>query len=135
MDPENPILSKTKRRQIVDYLKEMTAKLVRNQHPAGFWNTNWPRSAPTSLEPTDDESDSLSRRILVTGHTLEWWAMAPSEVHPPRPVLAAAGQWLVTALDGLTDEQLSEFYPFLTHAGRCLALWRSRPPAHVDLGL
>lgn len=133
LDAANPMLSHAVRRQIGEYLHGMTGKLVRHQHPDGYWTTDWPNAADE--DPLEDEGDDVSRRILVTGHALEWWALAPAELHPPRHVLVSAGQWLVRAIDDLTDDQTKEYYTFLTHAGRALALWRGRYPADVDLSL
>jgi len=132
---EEPILSEAVRGEIIAYLKEQTTKLVAHQHVDGFWNGDWPNSTPASRTPTDEPDDSLADRILATGHALEWWSFAPREVHPPRNVLANAGQWLVRSIDGLSPEEVQESYTFLTHAGRSLALWRSVAPAEADLGL
>jgi hypothetical protein len=133
VDDQTPILSAEIRARIMEFLRDTTAMLVRNQHPDGFWNGDWPHAAPTSSQPTDRAGDRLPERILATGHALEWWAMAPSELHPPRPTLAAAGQWLVRTIDELTPEQTQQNYTYLSHAGRALALWRSRSPAEVEL--
>jgi len=109
----------------------VTQALVRSQHADGFWNIDWPFAAPKTSEPTEREGDRLSDRIIGTGHPLEWWSLAPEEVHPPRNVLAAAGQWLVRTVDSLSDEQLREHFTFLSHAGRALALWRGKTPPQV----
>lgn len=131
VDDETPILSPEVRQRIVAYLQGVTQALVRNQHPDGFWNIDWPFSPAKTSEPTDAEGDRLSDRIIATGHPLEWWALAPEEIHPPRHVLAAAGQWLVRTVDGLSDEQIGEHFTFLSHAGRALALWRGKTPPEV----
>ena len=119
--------------RVGEFLQETTARLVRHQHVDGFWNGRWPDSAPTK-DPTDFEGDRREDRVLTTAHMLEWWAIAPAEVHPPRHVLVAAGQWLVRALDGMTDEQVKQGYNALTHMARGLALWRGRLPSEVPLG-
>ena len=62
--------------------------------------------------------DSLTGRLLVTGHALEWWALAPAEVLPPRETLIRAGQWLCCAVAELDARVVSENYSYLTHAGR-----------------
>ncbi len=131
VDDQIPILSSETRLQVIAYLSDITARLVAHQHADGFWNVDWPHSIPASSHPSDRAGDGLDDRMIVTGHALEWWALAPREVHPPRHVLAAGGQWLVTTIDQLEDEQLAEFYSFLTHVGRALSLWRSRDPAEV----
>lgn len=130
---EAPILSPEARRKVLDYLAEVTGMLVRHQHPDGFWNRDWPTAVPPGSEPGDREGDSMADRLIATGHALEWWAMAPEEVQPPRSVAVAAGQWLVAAIDRMSAEEIDKYYTYLSHVGRALALWRGRFPAEVDL--
>jgi hypothetical protein len=135
LDPQRPMFSKARREEILQYLLKMTALLVKNQHRQGFWNSNWPNRAPEQEKPSDVEGDRLGDRILATGHALEWWAMAPRELHPSRDVLVRAGQWLVATIEEMSDDQIAANYTFLTHAGRALALWRGKQAADVKLGL
>lgn len=128
------ILSPGSRRRIVDYLRGITATFVRHQHADGFWNGNWPTATPAGSEPTDADDDRLSDRLIVTGHVLEWWSLAPEEIQPPRPVAVAAGQWLVRTVDRLSDAEVETNFTFLSHVGRALAQWRGVLPSEVDLG-
>ncbi len=131
VDDQVPILSPDTRVEVLEFLSDATLLLERHQHPDGFWNADWPHRQPASSTPTDVEGDRLPERILATGHALEWWAMAPAELHPPRPTLAAAGQWLVRTIDDLTEDQVRENFTYLSHAGRALAIWRGRWPNDV----
>lgn len=137
VNEETPIITPETRAKIVNYLRDMTERLVKNQHPDGFWNSEWPKSKPTDSKPSNVDGDRLNDRIIATGHALEWWAMLPkdlaAELHPPRAVLAAAGQWIVKTVDSLTDEEIPNYFTFLSHAGRSLALWRNRYPYQVAL--
>lgn len=134
VDDDHKILTREGRQRIIEYLQGITQILVQNQHPDGHWTMNWP--AGVGVEPEVEASGvtPLGGHILATGHPLEWWSLAPTEVHPPRHVLAAAGQWLVNTILNLTDEQIQENYTVLSHAGRALSLWRGRFPSEVDLG-
>ncbi|HEV7669339.1 MAG TPA: hypothetical protein VGS22_12510 [Thermoanaerobaculia bacterium] len=125
------ILSPAIRRRVISYLREATAMLVRHQHPDGFWNGDWPTATPALAEPSGRTGDRLSDRIIVTGHVLEWWSLAPPEILPPRAVRAAAGHWLVRTIDGMSADQIQTNFSFLSHAGRALAQWRGRLPAEV----
>ncbi len=131
VDEQTPILSSITRDRVRVFLMEATDRLVASQHPDGFWNDRWPIAKPKSAEPTQRDGDQLGDRILVTGHTLEWWAMAPEELHPPRRVVVAAAQWLVRTIDSLSEDEIQQNYAFLSHAGRALAEWRSREPYDV----
>jgi len=126
-----PILSLEGRSNIEGYLREMTDAFVRHQHPDGFWNGDWPTAAPTSREPTDRVGDRLSDRIIVTGHVLEWWSLAPQELQPPRQVVIRAAQWLVRTIDGLTEDEIQNYNSYLSHVARALALWRGTLPGDV----
>jgi hypothetical protein len=137
VDDEERILSPEGRERIVKYLEDITARLAKSQHESGFWNNQWPTAKPTNLEPTTADGDRLADRIIATGHALEWWAMVPrdlaSRLHPPRNVLAAAGQWVVAAVDKMSDEEVATNFTFLSHAGRSLALWRGKFSYEVEL--
>lgn len=134
VDEERKLLSAPARERIVAHLQDVTQRLVRSQHADGYWGPAWPGDewdgpATPSTGPFGEQAD----RLLATGHVLEWWAFTPPECLPPDDVLVRAAQWLVRELDRLTPSQVQRFYPFLTHAGRALALWRNRPPHQVPL--
>jgi len=131
VDEQSRILSPETRREITGFLSGVTARLVAAQSVEGYWDLNWaepskPRDA--DRRPTDS---ARGDRILATGHPLEWWALAPREVLPPRPVLVAAGQWLSRTIDELSPDEVNAYYTYLSHAGRALALWRGKRPADV----
>ena len=129
------LLSPGLRARVIDHLRGVTEDFVRHQHVDGFWNGDWSTSTPSSSEPGDTPEDSINTRLIVTGHVLEWWALAPPELHPPHEVLVDAGQWLVRTVDALSGDEVDRYYSFLSHAGRALALWRGRWPADVALDM
>ncbi len=132
-DEEFGWLSPDSRQKILAHLRDATDRLVKSQHADGFWDGRWPGAewdGPQS-ENVVGPLGSLADRLLVTGHTLEWLAFAPTEVLPPAENLIRASQWLVKSIDGLSDAEVQRYYTFLSHAGRSLALWRSRRPADV----
>lgn len=131
VDEQIPILSRDTRERVYQFLNEATQRLVADQHADGFWNDDWSRAKPATLEPSQRDGDQLGDRLLVTGHVLEWWALAPQEVQPPRKVLVAAAQWLVRTVEALPEQELQQNYAFLSHAARALALWRGCEPVKV----
>lgn len=132
-DEEFHWLSSEKRQKIIAYLRNTTERLVQSQHAEGYWDGRWPGPESDGPQPGNvvGPLGPLADRLLVTGHTLEWWAFAPPEVLPPDENLNRASQWLVKSIDGLNDAEIQRYYTFLSHAGRSLALWRSRRPADV----
>jgi hypothetical protein len=127
VDEQTPILSAEGRARIIDHLTDATGRYVRSQHPDGFWLRTWPSGEPPELGTADD---TPAYRIMATGHVLEWWALAPEEVLPPRETIVRAGQWLCRTIENMDDIEIKEGYTYLTHAGRALALWRGHFPAY-----
>lgn len=132
LDEQRPLLSGEARREVVAFLKDTTARLVKYQKSDGSWDREWAGPLPPGT-PESSVGTPLGNRILATGHALEWWAIAPAELHPPRETLLKAGRWLVTTIDGLSVREIDANYTFLTHAGRALAFWRKQWPATVPL--
>ena len=118
---DSGLLGIQKRLEVEQYLLDTTARLYHTQSIDGYWDANWP---DTSLPIQDPDTDALSRRILATGHTLEWWAVAPESMHPPRDTIIRAGQWLAKEIGEMDSQKVEKNYTFLTHAARALALWR-----------
>lgn len=133
IDDEQHVLTPGTRAEIIGFLCDNTVKLIRHQHSDGYWDGKWPDQPAGSDVNVNLSGDGLADRILATGHALEWWALAPQECHPPREVLAKAGQWMVRTIDNLTPEQTENYFTYLSHAGRALALWRGKLPYEVDL--
>ncbi len=123
IDEQKPLLDEATRAEIGAHLREATRRLVASQAPEGFWDQNWPDAKSAARD--EKLETPLSRRILATGHALEWWAMAPAEFHPPREVLVRAGQWLSKEIESMDGPAIEKNYTFLSHAGRALRLWRS----------
>ncbi|UUO07968.1 hypothetical protein M4951_06540 [Blastopirellula sp. J2-11] len=115
------------RDEIIAHLTDATRRLIESQNEAGYWDQNWYNA---ERAPTDEGlTDPLSRRLLATGHALEWWAIAPAAVQPPRETKIRAGQWLATEVEKMSDDVIRDNYTFLSHVGRALALWRGALPA------
>lgn len=127
IDEETAWFTPKGRAAVVAHLREMTARLVTTQAADGYWDSNW----PGLHEPADEKQQAVSRRLLATGHALEWWAMAPDELQPPRETIVRAAQWLVREVEKLDESEVTKNYTFLTHVGRALALWRGGDVAEL----
>ena len=128
-DGSQRLLSAQSRQEVMHYLSGMTQRLFHSQASAGYWDGNWPSIDNPIPDPS---TDPLSRRILATGHVLEWWAMAPEELHPPRRTIINAAQWLVRQIEAMDERKIEKNFTFLSHAGRALALWRGCLPAEFE---
>tara|TARA_R110002111_G_scaffold261984_1_gene336590 strand:- start:55860 stop:57050 length:1191 start_codon:yes stop_codon:yes gene_type:complete len=133
VDDQTPILTKEGREKIIRYLKNITSMLVKTQSDEGFWDKNWDGH---KLDLSSEKAFTpRARRILATGHAMEWWALAPQEVLPPEETLQKAGHWLVSSIQEMPESEIKNSYTFLSHAGRALALWRGKFPSQIDLSL
>jgi hypothetical protein len=113
--------------KIVAHLKRVSDLLAQSQTVQGFWTRQWPQGAAAAT-PAQGEAGDVYDHILVTGHQLEWLALAPEEVQPPRETIVRAGQWLARTLLELDQKDLEAAYGPYTHAARALALWRNQDP-------
>lgn len=120
------VLPTRTRRRILEHLAKVSGLLMRNQAPDGSWPRDWANDSGLT-----DVNGDLPGRILATGHHLEWLALAPENVHPPRENIIRAAQWLVRAMDEVDEPTLNEQYGPFSHAARALCLWRSRDPYEV----
>ncbi|MBD3672502.1 MAG: hypothetical protein HUJ26_03150 [Planctomycetaceae bacterium] len=137
IDEVKPLLSPEVRQEVIDHLRDVTDRLMATQSSEGFWSDQWPGTEIEGMTELSEEArlPIQTDRFLVTGHTLEWWALAPSELQPPREVVVRAADWLSSQILKLTPQALEANYTFLTHAGRALAMWRGKLPSDVDLTL
>jgi hypothetical protein len=126
-DEQHHALSRATRRKMLTYMKQASLALTAAQAPEGFWTRDWPRGA-AALATSTSTSPSLHDKLLVTGHHLEWLALAPDEVQPPREHIIRAAQWLARTLVEMDDKDLAAAYGPYTHAARALSLWRGQEP-------
>ena len=92
----------------------------------GSWPANWYDGAEAAAFPKDGED---YRKVIATGHHLEWLAIAPEMLHPPREQIRKAAKWIIEDTLGQSDETLRDRYTFYSHVGNALALWRKTRPA------
>ncbi len=137
-------LSKNDRRNMLGYMKRVSELLVAAQSPEGFWTRQWSKGTPpteikqepdatsnTAAKPKADpkaKTAAMHDKLLVTGHQLEWLALAPEQVQPPRENIVRAGQWITRTLLEIDQKELTETYGPYSHAARALCLWRNVEP-------
>lgn len=122
IDETQQLLSPDMRARAIAHLQDATRRLIASQSPEGFWDGGWAGEALAGS--SEGAPSALGQKILATGHALEWWAMAPAELHPPRETLVRAAQWLCRTIADMDEKTIEKNYTFLSHAGRSLALWR-----------
>lgn len=126
VDEECGVLSDSVRRQAGQWLKRLVA-LLQDRWPAtGGWDPSWADAAHTGSLWKDDRLD----RIAVTGHHLEWMALAPLEARPASTLIKRAIVSLVVDVRSLPPLKHQSFKTLLpvSHAARALAMMRRQDP-------
>lgn len=124
---QTPGLTAAQVKRIHQHLQETSATLAQSQHLTGYWTKRWPEG----IEGAADDKAPLAERILATGHHLEWMALAPPELLPPRECIVRAAQWLTRAMLEVDDATVALEYGPFSHGARALCLWRGCEPQAV----
>ena len=126
LDDDHDILSDAMREQVMEHLRSVRDLIMVSQFPDGHWPSNWSEGADAVAKPVNDE---LYKQVIATGHHLEWLAIAPQELHPPREQILKAADWVIKTTIEQTDSDIGQRYTFFSHVGNALALWRKTHPA------
>jgi hypothetical protein len=126
LDDEYHLLSSEMRESAMNHLRSVRDLIAVSQFEDGHWPTNWPDGADAISKPIDDP---LFKKVIATGHHLEWLAIAPKELHPPHEMIVKAADWLIKTTTEQSDKDIGERYTFFSHVGNALALWRHTHPA------
>lgn len=122
IDEQHSILSADVRERSLAYLRQIAPLLRTSQHADGYWTAAWGLGAAglVGAEATD-----IPQRVVATGHHLEWLAIAPQELHPPREDLHRAARWLIRTIHEQEHPTLMREYMFYSHVLSAFCLWRS----------
>ncbi|MFN9721332.1 MAG: hypothetical protein ACK58L_21750 [Planctomycetota bacterium] len=120
------LISTDTREAVLDYLRATRDLIIGSQADDGSWPANWTdgHEAGAKLDPKEPPS----KRVIATGHHLEWLSIAPTELHPPRDQILKAARWLVRNVDETPQSEIDRNYTFYSHVGKALAMWRKTTP-------
>lgn len=76
-------------------------------------------------------NDTTYKKVIATGYHLEWLAIAPAELHPPRGQILKAADRLIKNTTERSKEDVRKHYTFHSHVGNALALVAGDPPGRV----
>lgn len=121
------LISEEVEQEIRQYLLETRDLIVAAQAEDGSFPPNWTDGdkATERLDP----AEKGYRRVISTGHHLEWLAIAPPEFHPDREVVRRAARWAIRNTVETPQETINQNYTFYSHVGNALALWRKTSPS------
>jgi hypothetical protein len=126
LDDDHHILSDETRSRIMDHMKSVRDLIAVCQFADGYWPSNWADGADALSKPVDEE---LFKRVIATGHHLEWMAIAPQELHVSREQIRKAARWVIRTTKEQSASDIAGRYTFFSHVGNALALWRKTHPA------
>ena len=126
LDDDFDVLSDETRERIMGHLRTVRDLIAVCQFEDGHWPSNWSDGEPALKDPIDDE---LYKKVIATGHHLEWMAIAPLELHVSREQILKASAWCVRTTKEQSASDIAGRYTFFSHIGNALALWRKTHPA------
>jgi hypothetical protein len=129
VDELYPLLSANVRQQALTWLRHLCQLLEYRWSDRGGWDRTWSKNDEPSFVTGNDNLDL----ITITGHHLEWMALAPKEVQPSETTVKRAVAALrrdVESLPPLTQQSFKTLL-VVSHAARAVALWRGDNPFSV----
>ena len=124
---DGQLITKETRGQIMEYLTSARDLISASQRHDGSWTSNWTEGSES--ETKADPGEPMSKRVIATGHHLEWLSIAPIELHPPRAQILKAADWLIANVEKTPQDEIDTNYTFYSHVGKALAMWRHTSPA------
>ena len=121
------IVSDDTRERIMSYLSHVRELIIASQYPDGSWPPNWWEGEDAMAN--EDPQEKIYRRVIATGHHLEWLAIAPEELHPPREDIKRAADWIISNTLETPQETIDNNYTYYSHVGSALSLWRKTSAA------
>jgi hypothetical protein len=129
LDEDHPILSQDVRAKARAWLAALAHLLDYRLSPTGGWDKSWAPDSEQKFLMGDDVLD----RITITGHHLEWTALAPDDLRPSTTAVQRAVVALrrdVASLPPLRQRTFKTLLP-VSHGARALALLRGVDPYSV----
>ncbi|MEO1996376.1 MAG: hypothetical protein ABGZ17_13995 [Planctomycetaceae bacterium] len=126
LDEEFDILTPRVQEAVFAHLESVRDQITASQFDDGHWRSNWSQGKLDLENPVDDPE---YRRVIMTGHHLEWLSIAPPELHPDREVILKAARWIIKTTISHSSEEVRDHFTFYSHVGNALAMWRKTSPA------
>lgn len=126
LDDDFDILTDPIRSEVYAHLESVRDLIMVSQFPDGSWPGNWSDGKEAVDHPDDEE---FHKKIIATGHHLEWLSIAPPDLHPPEEQIRKAVDWIVQVTKSQSRKEVQQRFTFLTHVGSALSNWRQVHPA------
>ncbi|HEX7377806.1 MAG TPA: hypothetical protein VF278_11870, partial [Pirellulales bacterium] len=116
VDRRERVLSSASREMARSFLKRAAVTLTAAQESGGAWTANWAGSsdlAPLFRNRLD--------RVWITGHHLDWMAIADDELRVNNDRLLAAGRFVISSVLRADDDEVARNPCPYTHGVRAVA--------------
>lgn len=105
---------------ITNYLADCISRLSAHQRISGQWTPDWPHPlASPDQEKYDQAIFGEARMVQVTGHHLEWLAIAPRDLNISLETSSRALKWCLGALERVKSVDETVLCPY-SHCFRIL---------------
>jgi hypothetical protein len=118
------LLQPNTRELTIRYLKERVAGAVASQSADGSWPVLWSSSTTDRKESVAGFTNepTLSLRLTVASHLLEWFHYLPADLKPPQEAMDRGLSWLHRELRSIPEDKLAEEFCPASHSIRALDL-------------
>lgn len=127
LDEQQQVLSPEVRDAAMSRVKVIARMLEQRASPSGGWDKSWSGArAPSETS----FGDALLDRLMVTGHHLEWIALAPTTLRPSHVAIGKSVNAIVADVKEFRSRGTPHWktYPLITHAARAVSLIRCEDP-------
>ncbi|MBT5019690.1 MAG: hypothetical protein HON04_13215, partial [Planctomicrobium sp.] len=91
LDEEFDVLTDAMHAKVYAHMENVRDLIIASQFPDGSWPGNWPDGKDAVDNPIEEE---LYKKIISTGHQLEWLSIAPPALQPPEEQVRKAVDWI-----------------------------------------
>jgi hypothetical protein len=109
------------RAEVYRHLQSIKERIAASQFEDGHWPSNWPDGAAAVARPIDEV---LYKKVIATGHHLEWQSIAPPDLLLPEEQIKKAMDWVVKTTKERTKAEITPNFTFFSHVGAALCNWR-----------
>ena len=122
VDDKHGIFTKPDTRdRITSYIRAASASLETAQEADGSWKVQWAANG-TSKQKGVALTAPANQAIWITGHHLEWQALAPAELRVSRARIVRAAQYVVAGTYAIDQEVIRQNMCAYSHGLRAIQL-------------
>jgi hypothetical protein len=123
-----PILSQDVTRRVEDFVRQTSILIEDSREQDGAWRRNWGPNVTASLT---NAAEDFAACLIVTGHHLEWIALAPPHLRPEPQAIRRAVAAILERVQRFSPYERYDMFLPLSHLARALCLMVNKSPSDV----